>query len=187
MKSLFIGTVNLVVLAASAALFAAEEHHAAPISQIIYPAINFLIFAYILKRFALPPVMGFLAARRESVVKTVADAADEKRRAEAVVADYRSRLAKLDREIEGIRSELRTEGERDKARILREAEELAAKIKSDAGLQVEQEFKAARYRLRREIAAGARQAAQALLQTQITDADHKRLAEEFVANLGARR
>jgi F-type H+-transporting ATPase subunit b len=187
MKSLFIGTVNLVMLAGAAALFAAEEHHAAPISQIIYPAINFLIFAYILKRFALPPVMGFLAARRESVVKTVAEAADEKRRADAFVADYRNRLAKLEQEIEGIRSELRAEGERDKARILREAEELAAKIKSDAGLQVEQEFKAARYRVRREIAGRAREAAEALLQTQITEADHKRLAEEFVADLGGPR
>jgi F-type H+-transporting ATPase subunit b len=187
MKSLFAAVVNLALILGVAPVFGAEEHHAAPISQIIYPAINFLIFVYILKRFALPPVMAFLAGRRESIVKTITEAADEKRRAQAVVLDYRERLARLDQETQRIQSELRAEGKRDKARILREAEELAAKIKSDANFQAEQELKAARYRLRREIARLAQQAAESVLRTHLTEIDQERLVEEFVGKLGELR
>jgi F-type H+-transporting ATPase subunit b len=187
MKSPFAAVVNLALFLGAAPVFGAEEHHAAPISQIIYPAINFLIFVYILKRFALPPVMAFLGSRRESIVKTVTEAADDKRRAEAIVLDYRARLARLDQETQRIQSELRAEGERDKARILREAEELAAKIKSDANVQVEQELKVARYRLRSEIARLAQKAAESVLRAHLTEADQKRLVEEFVGKLGELR
>jgi F-type H+-transporting ATPase subunit b len=187
MKTLFAAGVNLALFLAAAPVFGAEEHHAAPISQIIYPAINFLIFAYILKRFALPPVMAFVASRRESIVKTVTEAADAKRRAEAFVLDYRQRLARLDQETQRIQSELRAEGERDKARILREGEELAEKIKSDANFQVEQELKAARYRLRNEIARLAQEAAESVLRAHLTEADQRRLVEEFVGKLGELR
>jgi F-type H+-transporting ATPase subunit b len=187
MKSVLAAVVNLALFLGAAPVFGAEEHHAAPISQINYPAINFLIFLYILKRFALPPVRAFLAGRRESIVKTVTEAADEKRRAETIVLDYRKRLAGIDQETQRIHSERRAEGERDKTRILREAEELAAKIKSDANFEVEQELKAARYRLRSEIARLAQQAAESVLRTHLTEADQKRLVEEFVSELGELR
>jgi F-type H+-transporting ATPase subunit b len=187
MKSLTAAVVSSALFLAAAPVFGAEEHHAAPISQIIYPAINFLIFVYLLKRFALPPVMAFLRGRRESIVKTVAEAAEEKLRAEAIVLDYRERLARLDHETQKIQSELRAEGERDKARMLREAEELATKIKADANFQVEQDLKAARYRLRGEIARLAREAAESLLRARFTEADEKRLLEEFVGKLGELR
>ena len=110
------------------------EHHAPEISGIIFPLLNFLIYAGIIYYFAVPLIRSFLKARHDEVLATVTGAAARKRSAEALVADYRSRLAKLNQEIESIQASLKAEGERDKARLLREAEALAAKIKSDAQL-----------------------------------------------------
>ena len=59
-------------------------------------------------------------------------AAEAKEKAEGVVRDYQQRLAQADADAKGIREGLRAEGEREKARLLRDTEELASKIKNDA-------------------------------------------------------
>jgi F-type H+-transporting ATPase subunit b len=159
--------------------FAAEEH-AAPITQLLYPLINFLIFVYILKRFALPAVKSYLSERRESILKTINEAVEEKTQAEAVVRDYRERLARLTEETQRLKAEFQSEGEGGKRRLLREAEALAAKIQSDAHLLIEQELKVARQQLRSDIARVAHETAQAVLQRHLSAADRKRLAEEFI-------
>jgi F0F1-type ATP synthase membrane subunit b/b' len=52
---------------------------------------------------------------------------------------------------------------------------------------VEQELKVARYRLRSEIARLAQKAAESVLRAHLTEADQKRLVEEFVGKLGELR
>jgi F-type H+-transporting ATPase subunit b len=101
-----------------------------------------------------------------------------------LVADYRSRLAKLNQEIESIQASLKAEGERDKARLLREAEALAAKIKSDAHLLAEQEVKAAKHQVFLELAERAKANATDLIRRHLSQGDQGRLVEEFINDLG---
>jgi F-type H+-transporting ATPase subunit b len=163
------------------------EHHSPEISGIIFPLLNFLIYAGIIYYFAVPLIRSFLKSRHDEVLATVTEAAARKRSAEALVADYRSRLAKLDQEIESIQTSLKAEGERDKTRLLREAEELAAKIKSDAQLLAEQEVKAAKYQVFLELADRAKASATDLIRRHLSQADQGRLVEEFLHDLGQAR
>lgn len=167
-----------------AATSAGVEEHAASASQLFYPLINFLIFAYLIKRFLLPLVKNYLRSRREEIVTALGEADESKRRAEAMVQEYRARMARLEEEMKRLREELRADGEREKAKMLREAEETVAKIKVDTDFLAEQEIKLARQRLREEIARLAQAAAQKLIQSQLTPADQKRLVEEFLSGVG---
>ena len=76
------------------------------------------------------------------------------------------------------------EGERDK--IVREAEEKAARVGRDASFLVEQEAKQLRLDITKETVELAVAKAEALLKATVTQADHDRLAEEFLAELATK-
>ncbi len=160
------------------------EHHSPDITGIIFPLLNFLIYAGIIYYFAIPLIRGFLKSRHDEVLSTITEAADRKRRAEASVQDYRNRLAKLEQEIKSIQATLKAEGERDKARLLREAEGVAAKIKSDAQFLAEQEIKLAKRQVLQELAEKAKATATDLIRRSMSETDQRRLVDEFLQEIG---
>ena len=171
--------------AAQAWASAAEaEHHATSINQIWFPLGNFLIFAFIIARYGLPLVRDFLQTRRDEVLTSLKEASAKKQQAEAVVQDYRGRLTRVDQEIQAIQASLRDEGERERTKLLREAEILAAKIKDDARFLADQEIKVARQKVREEMAKQAEAAARELVQRHLSASDQGRLVEDFIRSIG---
>lgn len=163
-----------------AAAEAAAEGHEPSITGVFFPLINFLIFLYLGKRFVVPLIRDHLRLRREQIRSAVEEAGGEKERAEAAVRDYRDRMGRLDQESKQILEGFSAEAERDRARLLAEAEELSRKVRSDAAFLGEQEVRAARHRLREEMAETAQAAAQELLKSRLTAEDQRRLAEDFL-------
>jgi len=115
------------------------------------------------------------------------ESAESKQRAEALVRDYKGRLQRLDQETRQIRDALKAEGEREKTRLLVEAEEAAARINADTDFLADQETKLARQELRREIARAAQASAGKLVQDNLTAADRRRMVEEFLSEVGGAR
>jgi len=169
-----------------AASSAGVEEHAASVTQLIFPLINFLIVLYLVKRFVLPLVKSHLRSRREELVAALGEADESKRSAEAMARDYRARLARLEEETRKIQEELRAEGQQERTRLLREAAEIASTIKTDADFLVEQEIKLARQKLRGEFARLAQAAAQRLVQDNLTAGDQKQLVEDFLGGVAQR-
>jgi len=163
---------------------AGAEHHAPDISGIIFPLLNFLIYVGVIYYFALPLVRRFLRSRRDEVVATITAAETRKQRAKALVEDYERRLANLDQEGQSIQELLKTEGEREKARLISEAELMATKIKSDAEFLAEQEIKIAKQQVLEEMAERAKVLATDLVRRHISPADQARLVEEFIQQVG---
>jgi F-type H+-transporting ATPase subunit b len=178
---------EILAVAQAWASAAEAEQHAPSINQIWFPLGNFLIFAWIIKRFALPLVRDFLRSRREQVLSSIQEAAESKRRAEAIVQDYKARLARLDQDVQSIQTSLRDEGERQRARLLEEAEALARKIKEDARFLADQEVKIAGQKIREEIANQAEASVRQLIERHFTPMDQGRLTEEFIRNIGPSR
>lgn len=166
---------------------AGAEHHAPSIHQLWFPLINFLIFVYLIKRFAVPIIQDYLKSRREGILTAVREADEGKKQAEATVRDYRERLARLSQEGKQIQDSLKDEGEREKTKLLREAEGLASKIKEDAQFLAEQEVKVVRQKIREEMADRARNVAAELVRRNLSSADQGRLVEEFVRGIGQTR
>jgi F-type H+-transporting ATPase subunit b len=179
--SLFTAFLLLISFWASPVI--AAEGHGASASQLWLPLINFLIFGYLLKRFALPILRRYLSSRHRDIAAAIDEAAGAQRQAETNAREFRERIARMGEEATRLHLELRGVGETEKAKLLKEAENLAAKLRTDADLLAEQEIKAARQALREEIAGAAREAAAKRLRSHLQEADQKRLVEEFVREL----
>ncbi len=180
-------TFEIFTVTQAWAAAAEAEHEALSINQIWFPLGNFIIFAWIIKRFALPLARDFLRSRRDEILTSVQEAAENKRRATAFVEDYKARLARLDQEVQSIQASRRAEGEREKGRLLEEAQALARKIREDALFLADQEVKIARQKIREEIASQAESAARDLIQRHFTAADQGHLTEEFIRGIGQSR
>ena len=174
----------LVVVLVSAVPAAAAEEHAASIHQLWFPLINFLIFLFLVKRFAVPLVHDYFRTRRQGIAQAITEAAAEKERAEARLREYKERWAGVQAEIKKIHEAFVADGEGEKTRSLAEAEALALKIKSDAQFLAAQETRVAERRLRAEMARLARAAAENTLRNQLTARDAERLVDDFVARVG---
>jgi F-type H+-transporting ATPase subunit b len=179
-----VNVVDFFSVAQAWASAAEAEHHAPSINDIWFPLGNFLIFAFIIARYALPLVRGFLGSRREEVLASLKQASSKKEHAEHFVQDYKARLARIDQEVQSIQAELTEEGEREKAKLLKEGQSLAAKIREDARFLADQEVKIARQRIRQEMASQAEATARALAQRHLTAADQNRLVEDFIQSVG---
>jgi len=181
--------VNLLELFTTAQAWAAGggEHHAPPISDLIFPTLNFLIYAFIIVKYAFPLARNFLRSRREEVISVITLASAKKQQAEALVREFKTKLAGLDQEVQSIQASWRDEAEREKAKLLNEAQSLAARIKEDAQFLAEQEVKIARQKIREEMAIQAEATARELVRQHISPADQSRLATEFIQHIGQAR
>ena len=164
-----------------------QAHHAPSINELWFPLGNFLIYAFIIVKFALPLVRDFLRARHREVIEAVAAASAKKRAAEALVSEYKAKIAGLDKEVQSIDASARDEGQREKTKLLAEAATLAAKIKDDGRFLGEQEIKMARQKVREEMANRAEAAARDLIQRNLSAADQGRLVEDFIQSMGQAR
>jgi F-type H+-transporting ATPase subunit b len=164
---------------------AAEAHAGA--ASLLFPLINFLIFLFLIYRFVFPLAREFFKKRRADMAAAVAEADEARRQAEAVLADYRSRLARLADELRAIRALFLAEAEKEKTRLLTEAGEIAARVKTDADLLAAQEVRLARQELRREIVEAAGKTAEKLVRDHLGAADEKRIVSEFLGEIGAAR
>jgi F-type H+-transporting ATPase subunit b len=174
--------VNMIVPVVWAA--GGGDAHSSSIVDLIFPLINFLIFAYLVKRYAIPPLKEHLRKRREGIINSVAKANEAKNQAEKYLQRYRSLLQNLQEETAKIREGLRAEGEREKVRMMAEAEEFATKLKADADFMAEQEIKMARQQIRRELADLAEEAAERAIVRHLTGDDQNRLINDFAQHVG---
>src|SRR5262245_48122724 len=72
---------------------------------------------------------------------------------------------------------LRAEGEKEKAKLLSDAQTLAAKIKEDAQFLADQEVRVARQKIREEMAGEAEARARELVQHHLSSTDQGRLSK----------
>jgi F-type H+-transporting ATPase subunit b len=144
-------------------------------------ALVFGAYAYFGKK----PVEAALRARRDGVSKQIEEAQNIKREAEARSKQYASKLEALTDELTTTRATLVASGVAEKARIVREAEEKAARMQKDALFLLDQERRQVHADLQRETVTAALAAAEQILRTKLTQADQERVAEEFLATLAA--
>lgn len=145
--------------------------------------INFAIFAWVVWRFGRKPLAESLRKRKDEILHDMDAAQKMKVDAEKRLASYEERLSKIDQEIERIRRDFREQGERDKARIVKEAAEKRELMLKDAAFMIEQEAKQLRVTLLQETVDGAIRAAEESLRKRIGADDDQRLGETFLRQL----
>jgi F-type H+-transporting ATPase subunit b len=155
-----------------------------PVTPYAYLLINAAILFYIYYRAGKKPIMDGLQARHDTVAKELQEAARIKAEAEAQAKEYADKLARLEDELERIKADTIKAGEADRARIIREAEEKAERMKKDAQFLIDQELKQLRNDMIAFTAEAAVAAAEQVLKSKITPQDHDRLNDEFLKDVG---
>jgi F-type H+-transporting ATPase subunit b len=145
-----------------------------------YKVLNFLVLAGILFYITRKPVAQFFSSRIKGIQDQLADLEQKKAAAQKTLADYEEKISDLSKESEKIVQDYVRQGEEAKKRILAEAEAQAIKLEESAKRNIEQEFKAAKSRLRQEIAEKALVEAELLVKASIVSDDQDRLVDEYL-------
>jgi F-type H+-transporting ATPase subunit b len=180
----------LLALSPLAGFAASEEHgdghgeaHGDHTKELIFEWVNLLILGGALVYFARKPIQQYLADRRDTIAKNIASSEQLLRDAEAKLAEWNAKAARLDADVVEIIESTRKGAETEKAAILADAEATAARIRQSASGVVERELRAARESLRKEAAELAVTIASSILREQTNDADRNRLVDEFIAKI----
>lgn len=140
--------------------------------------LGLLIFAC--KKFK---VGSLIDSRRDKIRADLADLESKKRAAEQQLASCTAKLANLDQEVDKILTEYNKDGEAIKAKIIREAEIAAERIRSDANKIVEYELIEAKSRLANELSGQVMQLAEKIIVEKLADTDQDRLVDEYVKQI----
>ncbi|MBW6486833.1 MAG: ATP synthase F0 subunit B [Syntrophobacterales bacterium] len=187
-KKLFAFTVisslllcTFLVSAACASGGGSEDTHAKLIN-FAWKALDFIVLAGIIYWLVGKKAKDFFAGRREKIGKGLADAASQLEEAQRKFREYEAKLDKATVEIDELTTMIREQGQAEKQRIIKEAHQIAEKIKEDARLRMEQEFKKARHQLRLEAVSYATEMAESLLRENIRVEDHEAMTRNYINN-----
>jgi F-type H+-transporting ATPase subunit b len=147
--------------------------------------LNTAILFYILGRFGAPKVKQSLSLRKNAIMQGMDEAAKMKADASKRLEGYEEKLARIDEEVERVRTEMRAAGETERVRILAEAKERRVRMERDARLLIELELKAAREELIQETVGSAVRSAEDRLSKQVTVADQQRIAEHYLKSVAS--
>jgi len=186
------------IVDSTAALAAETEHageaHGIPWGLLFWSFINTAIFLWVFFKYLWPFVCGLMGwawtrdlavERRRRIVSTLEQAANAKREAELLRAEWERRLAALAGEIEALQKQARDEIARERDRILANARKAAEAIRRDAQRAAEQEVRNAQALLREEVAERALAIARRLAEERLSAADKDRFVDEFVKQVTA--
>jgi F-type H+-transporting ATPase subunit b len=153
---------------------------------IVWTVVTFVVLLGVLWKFAWNPLLGALEAREEAIKRTIDDAERLQAEAQKVLEEHKARLAEARAEGNRVLDEARQAGERLKAEIMEKARAETGKVLERAQRQLELETEQALQTVRYRAADLALQAAERVLERSLTDADHRRLAEEAIAEIAGR-
>lgn len=159
---------------------AAAEHHHPGVGDLLFPAINFAIYLFIIVRFVIPAMREYLRRRHSDLVSLQAESSSALARAESALAAAKARLASMGSEADGIRQDLVAIATRQGERLKAQAEETGARRLADAALLSEQERRRAFAALRGDLARAASEIAETRIRAALTSDDQRSFVQQFL-------
>lgn len=160
-----------------------SNHEQPPLAFMV---LNFVVLMGIYYKYGKGPISEGLKNRRATIAREIEEAQRMRKEAEARALVYQEKLSHLEAELKETRENMKAAGVAERDRIVREAEEKAARMEKDATFLVEQELKQLRAELTREAVEAAVVAAEELLKKRITSSDQERLAEDYLSQLASK-
>lgn len=180
----------LVALAATVAVASGGGGHEGgsvtpeKLKDLLWRVMNFAVLVVILLKFMVKPIRNILDARRQAIVDEFEDLEARQSEAQYLYKNCEKKLSVIDVEIGEIMDKAKAQGEKEKERIIAEAKQSAADIRRQAEMAIQQEMKAARQRLKAEIAEEAVKIAAELIAKNMTAEDQERLVTQSLDSIG---
>jgi F-type H+-transporting ATPase subunit b len=150
-----------------------------------YRVMNFAVLFIGLFLVLRKPVSQALNGRIQGIKEQLEELEEKKTAAEAKLVEYDAKMAALDKEAASLMAEYVKQGEDAKARILKEAEAAAEKLKEQASKNIAYEFQQAKAELQAEIVEKALAKAETIIKEKINSDDQEKLVDEYLAKVVA--
>jgi len=160
-------------------------HHPAgiPWGTLGLTLVNFLLFSYVIARYVMPAVRGWLRERHHRIVADLEAAAKAKAEALRLRDEWKRRLEQLGETVEEMRTQARLDAERERDRILAAAHKSAEAIRKDAERTAAYQIRRSEEQLRAELAKAALQQVEEQVRSKWTSEDQMRFVADFLAQV----
>jgi len=175
-------TPVLLICGAATAHAAAGGHHdeGIPWLTLLFSTINLVLFVLLLRRFAMPSVRAWVQDRHDRILRDLTVADEARAAATRLKAEWEQRLADLEGQVATMHENARQDAERERDRILAEAQKTAQRIMRDAEQSAAAEIRQLRVALRAELAIHAVKLAEESARQQWTSDDQQRFVTDFL-------
>ena len=150
-------------------------------SLIFWEIVSFAILFFVLAKYAFPPLLEGLDARERKIRDSIEAAERQRAEAERRMAEYEIKMKGAQKEAEALVEQAKHRAqhllEENERRLTQEAE----RIRTSTAREIDQERRRALEDVRGYATDLALRVAEKLVERTLTDADHKRLAEEALA------
>lgn len=182
-RPLYLFVATLVVGMTPSVAFAAAPGEGFPWTHWAVSVVNFIIFLGIIIKFAGPKIQAHFADRAHSLRKNIDEAKHLRAEAQAKLDEYSERLDKLEAEREALFAEYRKQGEREKERMIADAQRQVEKMRADAEVSIQQEVRKATAAIEQQAVDLAVDMARRSLQTKLDAQMQNVLVDTYVSDL----
>ncbi len=169
----------LILLAAEAE----GAHEAVNIKLEILRIVNFLVFAFLLYKFAGKAVINFFKTRRDGIERAITESERAREEAERRYQEVLKRIENADNEIKQILEHAQKEKEEQINLIRKETQLMIERIKEQSRAAADLEIKRAKIELQKEAVDLAVSLAEGLLKEKLTLEDQKRLIKDYITKV----
>ena len=145
---------------------------------------NLFIQMYLIKRFLFKPVNDMLEKRRALADAQIREAEQAKADADAIKTEYEQNMKEAKEKANEILITAQKTAALQSEEMLKEATAQAAALKSKAESDIAQEKRKAVNEIKDEIGGMAVEIAGKVIEREISEEDHTKLIDEFIANVG---
>lgn len=145
---------------------------------------NLFIQMYLIKRFLFKPINAMLEKRKAMADAQISDAEKAKNEALAMKDEYEKDMADAKNKASEILAVAQKTASDQSERMLQEAAAQAAALKAKAESDIAQEKRKAVNEAKNEIGGMAMEIAGKVIEREINEEDHKKLIDDFIANVG---
>ncbi len=157
------------------------------IALLLTNIVAFLIFFWVLRKYAWGPLLAMLDARREKIRSDFNAAEKELKDAEALRASFDAKIAEIKSMEREKMQEAVKRGELIAGELEESARDKAGQFLERAEGELEREVRTARLQLREKTVDMAIAAAEKIIQEELDDQKHRKLVEDFITRLGESR
>lgn len=145
---------------------------------------NLFIQVYLIKRFLFKPVNEMLEKRKALADAQIREAEKAKADADAIKTEYEQNMKEAKEKANEILTTAQRTAALQSEEMLKEAASQAAALKSKAESDIAQEKRKAVNEIKDEIGGMAVEIAGKVIEREISEEDHTKLIDEFIANVG---
>lgn len=179
----------LLLLGANAALAAGGEHHeSGPVEvprAVLYQLINVVILFAGLTYFLKATIVKFYKDRKAHYMVAAEKSKAAREKAEQEYLDIKHKLQQLEATADDSYNKAQIDAQNLRQQMIKDGEEMAARIKNEAQQTAKIEIQKAQQHLREQLLADAVKAAKSALTSDIAAADHQKLQGDFANNVQA--